>query len=450
MSTRNRMKVIQFVFVLVATAVTGGAQQSSLTELTLDEAIQTALANNSALKTAGLEVVRATDDLAANNTRRFAVTNITALGGQLLTRPSVTFAQGSLGVYPGVGPLPGTNQKVEIARKPAGGVLASILQPLSQQYRIHLELKAQALGLEATRQDEEKTRLEVADGVRQAYYAVVQAQSRVDSLEASLPLYRETKRLAVENLRKETILESDLLGADAQLLKTENAVSDAKDQLANASEKLNDLMGRDIHTAFRVADISTADTGFEIPEALEAAALKNRPDLKKAKLQVQQADYDARAKKAEYIPDVSVGVMYGTTFNFQNALPANVAVAGFQATWEPWDWGRKRQEYAAKRVMEEQAKVAVTHTERSVLLEVRTAWREVQNTRRALLLTDATERAARQRLKEAQEQLNHEAVLIRTVFSAQSDLVSADSGQQEALAAFWQARAELKKAIGEQ
>jgi len=450
MSTRNRMKVIQFVFVLVATAVTGGAQQSSLTELTLDEAIQTALANNSALKTAGLEVVRATDDLAANNTRRFAVTNITALGGQLLTRPSVTFAQGSLGVYPGVGPLPGTNQKVEIARKPAGGVLASILQPLSQQYRIHLELKAQALGLEATRQDEEKTRLEVADGVRQAYYAVVQAQSRVDSLEASLPLYRETKRLAVENLRKETILESDLLGADAQLLKTENAVSDAKDQLANASEKLNDLMGRDIHTAFRVADISTADTGFEIPEALEAAALKNRPDLKKAKLQVQQADYDARAKKAEYIPDVSVGLIYGTTSNFQNALPANIAVVGFQATWEPWDWGRKRQEYAAKRVKEEQAKVAATHTERSVLLEVRTAWRQVENTRRSLLLTGATERAARQRLKEAQEQLKHEAVLIRTVFFAQSDLASADGGQQEALAAFWQARADLKKAIGEQ
>ncbi|MBV9484019.1 MAG: TolC family protein, partial [Acidobacteria bacterium] len=170
----------------------------------------------------------------------------------------------------------------------------------------------------------------------------------------------------------------------------------------------------------------------------------------KAKLQVQQADYGARAKKAEYIPDVSVGVIYGSAFNLQNALPANVAVAGFQATWEPWDWGRKRQEYAAKRVMEEQAKVAVTHTERSVLLEVRTAWREVENTRRALLLTDATERAARQRLKEAQEQFKHEAVLIRTVFSAQSDLVSADSGQQEALAAFWQARAELKKAIGEQ
>jgi outer membrane protein TolC len=426
------------------------AEESSPPVLTLDEAIQQAIANNSAVKISSLETRRAADDLAANNTRRFAVTNITALGGQLLTKPSVTFQQGSLGVYGATGPIPATNQKVEVARKPAGAVSASVLQPLSTQYRIHLQLKALALGVAVTRQDEEKTRLEVVDRVRQAYYAVVQAQSELDSLEASLPYYKETKRLALENHRKETILESDLLGADAQLLKTRNEVSDAKDQAATASEKLNDLMGRDIHTAFRVADISSADSEVETPEALEEQAVKNRPDLKKTKLQVQQAHYDARAKKAEYIPDVSFGVVYATTANFQNALPTNIAVVGMQLNWEPWDWGRKRKEYAAKQVKEEQAKVAVGETERSVLLEVRTATRQVENTRRQLALSDATERTARQKLKEVQEQFKREAALSKDLFFAQSDLASADGRQQQALAAFWQARANLKKAIGEE
>jgi outer membrane protein TolC len=426
------------------------AQETSPPVLTLDDAIQQAIANNSAVKISSLETRRAADDLAANNTRRFAITNITALGGQLLTRPSVTFQQGSLGVYSATGPIPATDQKIEVARKPAGAMSASVLQPLSTQYRIHLQLKALALGVAATRQDEEKTRLEVVDRVRQAYYTVVEAQSTLDSLDASLPYYEETKRLAIENHRKETILESDLLGADAQLLKTRNAISDAKDQVATASEKLNDLMGRDIHTPFRVADISGADTEVETPEKLEAVALKNRPDLKKAKLQVEQAGYDARAKKAEYIPDVSFGFIYNTTANFQNALPTNIAVVGLQLNWEPWDWGRKRQEYAAKRVKQEQAKVAVRATGRAVLLEVRTAWRQLENTRRALQLTDATDRAARQKLKEIQEQFKREAALSKDLFSAQSDLASADSRQQQALAAFWQAKADLKKAIGEE
>jgi outer membrane protein TolC len=443
------LRKVRLAVVFGTLALALEAQEPRLPVLTLDDAIQQAVANNSALKTASLETLRATDDVAASKTKRFANTQVIAFGAQLLTKPAVTFPQGSLGQY-SIGPIPATDQKIEIARKPVGGVFASVLQPLSTQYRIHLQLKALKFGVQATREDEEKTRLEVVDQIRQAYYTVVQAQSALESLAASLPYYQESKRLAGENLKRETILESDLLGADAQLLKTRNAVSDAKDQVATASEKLNDLMGRDIHTLFRVADISSAENEVDTTEALEVRALKNRPDLKKAKLQVQQTHYDARAKKAEYIPDVSLAFNYATTANFTPALPTNITFVGLQLTWEPWDWGRRREEYAAKRVKEEQAKVAVSATERDVLLEVRNARRQLQNTWRQLQLTDATERTARQGLKEIQEQVKREAVLTKVLFRAQSDLTSADSEQQKALAAFWKARADLKKAIGEQ
>jgi outer membrane protein len=272
----------------------------------------------------------------------------------------------------------------------------------------------------------------------------------LDSLQSSLPYYEESKRLALENRTRETILESDLLGADAQLLKTQNAIRDAGDRVASAVEKLNDLIGRDIHTRFRVSAINHANTEIEPPETLEARALENRPELKKVKLKAQQADYDARAKKAEYIPDVSVGVTYFTAANFSNALPSNIATAGLQLTWEPWDWGRRRQEYAAKRVNEQQAKVAITATERSVLLEVRNAWRQLETAQRQLSLSAAVELVARQKLKEVQEQVKREAVLSKDLFKAQSELASADSQQLQTLAEFWKASADLKKAIGEQ
>lgn len=426
------------------------AQESTVPELTLDEAIAQAIANNSNLKTADLEIRHAADDLAANRTRRFANTQIIALGGQLLTKPSVTFPQGSLGVYSATGPIPATDQTVHIPRKPAGVLFGSVTQPLSTQYRLHLQLKALSLGVESTMQDREKTRLEIIDQVRRTYNEIAEQQSALDSLQASLPYYEESKRLATENLRRETILESDLLGADAQLLKTQIAIRDASDELSAAAEKLNDLMGRDIHMRFRVSVIERVSAELDPPAALEARALENRPELKKAKLQVQQADYDARAKKAEYIPDVSLAFTYFTTANFANTLPSNIATAGLQLTWEPWDWGRKRHEYAAKRVKEEQAKVAVTATERAILLEVRNAWREVDAAQRQLALRNAVERAARQKLREVQEQVKQEAVLSKVLFQTQSELASADSGQLQALTAYWKATADLKKAIGEQ
>src|SRR3984957_16410774 len=275
-------------------------QQSNLSELTLEQAVEQAVANNSSLKTASLDTLRAADDLASNRTRRFANTQVTALGAQLVTKPSVTYPAGSLGTYSATGPIPATNQKVEIPRKPVGIVNVSVAQPLSTQYQLHLQLKALELGLEGTRQDQVKTRLEVVDQVRRAYYAVVEAQSALDSLQASLPYYRESHRLALVNRGKETILESDLLNADAQLLRLQNVINDASDRVASASERLNDLMARDVHTQLRVAAIGDADTDLATPVAMEARALQDRPDLKKAKLQVQQANYGAGEEGGVY------------------------------------------------------------------------------------------------------------------------------------------------------
>ena len=85
------------------------------------------------------------------------------LGAQLITKPSVTFPAGSLGTYGATGPIPGTNQKIEIARRPAGTLDMAVAQPLSTQYQLHLGLEALAFRLEATRQDQARTRLEVVD-----------------------------------------------------------------------------------------------------------------------------------------------------------------------------------------------------------------------------------------------------------------------------------------------
>jgi outer membrane protein TolC len=74
----------------------------------------------------------------------------------------------------------------------------------------------------------------------------------------------------------------------------------------------------------------------------------------------------------------------------------------------------------------------------------------LENSRRQLALSDASERAARQKLKELQEKVEREAALSKDLYQAQSDLAFADSQQQQALTAFWKARADLKKAIGEQ
>src|ERR1700751_2926125 len=93
------LRKARWAVILGTLALLARAQEWRPPVLTLEDAIQQAVKNNSALKTASLETLRATDDLAASKTRRFANTQIIAFGAQLLTKPSVTFPQGSLGLY---------------------------------------------------------------------------------------------------------------------------------------------------------------------------------------------------------------------------------------------------------------------------------------------------------------------------------------------------------------
>src|SRR5215467_15929019 len=74
------------------------APESGVPVLTVKEAIAQAIANNSSLRIADLEIRKAAND--ATRIRPLANTQVIGLGGQPLTQPSVTFQQESLGVYP--------------------------------------------------------------------------------------------------------------------------------------------------------------------------------------------------------------------------------------------------------------------------------------------------------------------------------------------------------------
>ena len=144
-TTLARGQSLAFLSPEITTEGAAAARKSTPPELTLEEAVALAVANNSSLQNSSLETQRAADDLAASRTKRFATTQVVALGAQLVTKASLTFPEGSLGTYSATGPIPATNQKTEIARKPAGTFDVSVVQPLSTQYQLHLQLKALSL-----------------------------------------------------------------------------------------------------------------------------------------------------------------------------------------------------------------------------------------------------------------------------------------------------------------
>ena len=73
---------------------------------------------------------------------------------------------------------------------------------------------------------------------------------------------------------------------------------------------MNQLLGRDLSTAFRVDLIPEQDRSDLTLDSARQEALANRPENRQAHLKEKQAEYDRRLAKAEYIPDLSLDVRY--------------------------------------------------------------------------------------------------------------------------------------------
>jgi outer membrane protein TolC len=370
------------------------------------------------------------------------------LGGQLLTKPSITFDRGVFGTYPGIGPVPGEEARVTAPRKPTAIAFGQILQPLSQQYRLSLGVKALNLEKQLEAAKLAERRAAVAEQVRKAYYRLLETQSALEGVERSLPLYRETVRLAKVGLRLETVLASQRLKAEADTAKVELEALKLRNPIATQMEALNELMGRPVNTPFRTAGVEQVVAETIAVEPAIQKALTQRPEIRQASLRIQQADLDVRVKKSEYIPDVSLALTYGSAFNFQNTLPKNVATAGVYFDWEVFDWGRKKQEMAAKRRTALQARISEEALQRRIRVEVAQAVRQYVEAAQRVKVSTLGQEAAREGLREQQSAFRREAVLLKDVLQSQTVLAAADDEQRRALAGYWSARAELKRVLG--
>src|SRR6185436_5583443 len=174
------------------------------------------------------------------------------------------------------------------------------------------------------------------------------------------------------------------LEVKTRLAKTETEELTVANQLSTLKEQLNQLMGRDIRSEFRVAAVP-APSLFETDlVAARERALDQRPELREARLQVQQAELEKRIKKSEYIPDVSLAVTYASPRNFDKYVPKNFASAGVSVSWEVFDWGRKKHQLDEKQKTIEQANNSLRDAENTVMIEVGSKMRDLQQAAQTL------------------------------------------------------------------
>jgi outer membrane protein TolC len=417
--------------------------------LTLDRAIDLARANNRETKRAKFDIDRQRDITAEAKTALYPRFDTYLLGTELLQPLDFTIKAGQLGSFPSTGPIPSSNIDLHTPARPVAIASVTVTQPITQIPRIRFTIAEQRLNEDLSQQTYAQQDQQTVNDVRRVYYSLLQSQSEAESSRSTIRSLEELDQLTERRLQEKAALKADSLRVKAEEAKARYQLITIEDALADRKEALNRLLGRDLMVEFSVEPVPAA-----LPEELELQAarklaLAQRPEIKIASIKQKQASLETRIEKSRYLPDISIQANYLTPAGI-NFLPQNIGGVGALLTWQPWDWNQKRHDIAAKVIAEHQAALTEEDARDQVLLEVDSVFRKLREARAQLAVVESARDAEQEKLRNQTDAYAQQGILLSDLLQEQASLATVNDQYRQALLAFWTARADFEKALGEE
>ena len=447
------MKIARIVSIaplvmMLLTSVTR-AQNEAAKPLSLDEAVSLARLHNRELQQAGLEIHKQQEAFSEAKTLLYPRFGTYFLASELLTPLDFTIKAGTFGTFPATGPIPGQDSKIHTPARPVAIASVTATQPLTQLLRIDLSIKQQKLGVELSQQSYFMREQDLVNEVRRGYYAILQSQSETESHRALLAYLDELQQLTGRRLQQQAVLKADILHIAAQRSKASYQLTVNQNALADQKEALNRLLGRDLQTEFAVETLPASLAEESGLQQARAFAIEKRAEIKAETIKKEKAALDTRIEKTRYIPDISIQANYLTAPNI-SFLPQNVGAVGVLVTWQPWDWGQKRHNIAQKVDAEKQAQLSIDSVKAQVLQEVDSTFRRLREARELLMAAQAARDAENEKLRNEMDAYSNQTILLSDLLQQQSSVANAEDQYRQGLVAFWKARADFERALGEE
>jgi outer membrane protein len=296
------------------------------TALTLDQAIDAALAKNAGLKAAAAGVresaARMDEARAAYLPRVDYIedwqrgSNPVYVFGSLLSQRQFTAANFALDALNHPDPL--TNFHGAFA----------LQQPVYDSQRI-AGIQSAGLGNQIAQQMNAEARAEMAIGVTRVYGGVLQAVAARTSADAAVETAKDDLARTEQRRDAGMATEADVLSLRVFLAQMQERQIRSASGEAIARAQLNQLMGEPLDRPFTLAPPAPLEARAPSSgEDDEASALKNRPSLKRAEAQFQLASVTRSAAKRSFLPQAYFQAMYDMNGNSFTDRASSWLVAG--------------------------------------------------------------------------------------------------------------------------
>jgi outer membrane protein len=423
-----RLLGLSATIVLAALDPTVARAEPSVRRITVEEAVDLAMASNSRLlaRQANVRVARELEDSAT---------------ARML--PSVHVFD-ELQYYNSDFEIPFGGEKFSVRRQGINTLAVSADQPIIGLFHLSHEQAAQARAADATEAELAMARADVKEAVEVGYLHLFEAKALEDIAQSSEEQLAEQVQVTLARVNAGVLTNADLLRV----------------QVAVANAKRQEILA---HTQGLVAQAGLLATlglpmdgqGFEFVEpksllARASAALpalsdaqreatRARPELKRLRLQVESLDHTRQARMLSLLPDVDAEAAYNH-LDGQILAPTNAVFVGLKANWNVWEWGAS---WHAQKAAEEQTTVVEHDLEdqgRQIDLQVAT---DLAEARAATSAVDV----AREAIASAEEAYRVTEALLKAGSATTTDVLDAQAALTQARLNL--TRAQYEQAIGQ-
>ncbi len=435
------MTLLLLVLTALVVTVSYGAEP-----LTLDQAVETALRNNPAMKAADAQIEAADagvlksasgflPKVTASETLSRTDNPLMVLGTKL-NQEIITPADFNPTVINNPGPISNYNTKL------------AVVQPLFNGGKEYLGRTQAKLAKEASLQDRERTKQETIYNVVKAYYGLLLAREYRTVALQSLETSEANVKIAEARYRAGAVLQSDLLRAKVQLAEVKEMVTRSESGVRLAAASLNYSMGVPQSADFEVSGALTVqDMNREMNELISEAAEK-RPDLLAMELNRENAETSVSMAKADYLP--SLNLMAETDWNSDTFAGSDGKSWAVMAVlqWNLFDGlvtrSKVKESLAASRKM----KSLEEQTRSAIQLQVRQAYYNVTASLDRIASSASSVQEAEEGLRIVQKRYETGMTTFVDVLGAENALIRARTNALQALYDNNVAQAELKLATG--
>ena len=317
--------------------------------------------------------------------------------------------------------------------------------------RVKSQTQAAALDREASREDLNTAAITLTSQVASRWLGIVAQQLQTEVIRLQLESNETTEELIELRFKKSLSSALDVYQQRQTVAATESQIPKAELREELLRNELAVLLGQSDFQALQITDVKLPRIGTLPSLGIPADVLGHRPDVRKAGLQLQSADWQVSAARADRLPALrlTAGASYGNNdievADVFDNWAANLAAS---VTGPIFDGGRRKAEVARARAVVDERLAGYRKTVLNAIKEVEDALVSEEKQRTFIASLDERLEAARRSHEESVNRYRNGLIEYTTVLIQLNTLQNLERDRVVAQYDLLQYRINLYRALG--